>query len=339
MALALRELAAQIGTELVGDPDGVISRVATLQDAGPDAVTFLANPAYRRYLSGTRAGAVILRRGDLGHCPVAALIAENPYAAYARAAAALNPAPTATRGIHPTAVLGTNTRIDASASIGPQCVVEDGVRIGPGAYIGPGCVIGTDSEIGAGTRLMANVTVCHDSMIGRNVLVHPGVVIGSDGFGIANEGGRWIKVPQLGRVRIGDEVEIGANTTIDRGAIEDTVLEEGVKLDNQIQVAHNVRIGAHSAIAGCVGIAGSARIGRHCAIGGGAGILGHLEIADHVQVTAMSLVTRSIHEPGVYSSGTPLQPNEQWRRNFARFRRLDDMARRLRALEKKINAE
>lgn len=339
MALVLRELAAQVGAELVGDPDGLIARVATLQDAGPDAVTFLANPAYRRYLTSTKAGVVILRREDLEQCPVAALVTDNPYAAYARAAAALNPAPAVTGGIHPTAVLGANTRVDASACIGPQCAIEDEVHIGPGVYVGPGCVIGSASEIGAGTRLVANVTVCHGSVIGCNVLVHPGVVIGSDGFGIANEGGRWIKVPQLGRVRIGDQVEIGANTTIDRGAIGDTVLEEGVKLDNQIQIAHNVWIGAHTAIAGCVGIAGSARIGRHCAIGGGAGVLGHLEIADHVQVTAMSLVTRSIHESGVYSSGTPLQPNEQWRKNFAHFRRLDDMARRLRALEKKINAE
>lgn len=339
MSLTLGELAERVGGRIAGDDRVLITGVATLQNAHPTAIAFLSNRSYRKFLATTQAAAVILQSEDLDDCPVPALVISEPYVAYARIAALLNPAPAFEPGIHPAAQVSDNATVAADAWVGPQCVVEDGCEIGPGSFIGPGCVVGRGTRIGAGSRLVANVTVCHGCAIGDRALVHPGVVIGSDGFGIANDQGRWIKVPQLGGVRIGDDVEIGANTTVDRGALEDTVLEDGVKLDNQIQVAHNVHIGAHTAIAGCVGIAGSTRIGRHCAIGGGAGILGHLEIVDNVQITAMSLVTKSIREPGVYSSGTPLQPNELWHKNFARFRQLDDMARRLRALEKQIHQD
>lgn len=337
MAISLGELAARLDVPLRGDGDLSIEGVATLQNARPGCLSFLANPRYRQYLGTTRASAVVIAPEDEGTCPVAALISSNPYATYARAATLLYPAAPAQRGVHPTASVDAGARVAEDAWVGPMSVVEAGAVLEAGVQVGPGCVVGPGARVGEQSRLVANVTLCHGVRIGRRALIHPGAVIGSDGFGIANESGRWIKVPQVGSVVIGDDVEIGANTSIDRGAVEDTVLEDGVKLDNQIQVGHNVRIGAHTAIAGCVGIAGSARIGRHCAIGGGAGILGHLELADHVQVTAMSLVTRSITEPGVYSSGVPAQPGKTWNRNYARFRELDELARRVRALEKKLS--
>jgi len=335
----LGELAARTGAELHGDAALPITGVCTLQDGRPDCISFLANPRYRRYLGDTRAGAVILAAGDLEDCPVPALVSGNPYATYARAAALLTPAETAAPGVHPTAVVGADCRIDPTASVGPLCVIGAGVEIGAGAVIGPGCVLEHDVVVGADTRLVASVTLCHGVKIGRGCLFHPGVVVGSDGFGIAKDAGRWLKVPQLGSVRIGDDVEIGANTTVDRGALEDTLIADGVKLDNQIQIAHNVQIGAHTAVAGCVGISGSARIGAHCMLAGGVGVVGHLEIADHTVVTGMSMVTKSITEPGVYSSGLAVLPGEQWNRIVARLRRLDDMARRLQALERRLEGK
>ena len=333
MAMTLGTLAERLGLELQGDASLTIERVATLQHAGPASISFLANSKYRRYLQDTRASAVVLGAEDAAACPVAALISSNPYATYARVASLLYPMPVPQQGIHPSASVDPSAQVAPDAWIGPQTVVEKDAIIGTGVQIGPACVIGAGVEIGAHSTLHARVTLCHQVRIGQRVLLHPGVVIGSDGFGIANDQGRWLKVPQVGSVVLGDDVEIGANTSIDRGAVEDTILEEGVKLDNQIQVGHNVHIGAHTAIAGCVGIAGSARIGRHCAIGGGAGILGHLEIADHVQITAMSLVTKSIPEAGVFSSGLPAQPTPVWHRITARLRQLDAFSRRLRILE------
>lgn len=335
MALTLGELAQQVGGEVVGDASVVIRAVATLQNAGPSSISFLANPGYRKYLATTRAGAVIVQRQDVEACPVNALVVDAPYLTYARIAGILNPVSPFAPGIHATAVVASSAQVAESAWIGPHCVVEEDVVVGPNTFVGPGCWLGKGVTLGAGGELVGKVTVCAGCAIGDRAIIHPGVVIGSDGFGIANDGGRWIKVPQLGSVRIGDDVEIGSNTTIDRGALEDTLIADGVKLDNQIQVAHNVRIGAHTAIAGCVGIAGSATIGAHCAIGGGVGIVGHSHIADHVQVTGMSFVSKSIDVPGVYSSGTPLERNDLWRKNFVRFRQLDEIARRLRALEKK----
>ena len=340
MGVTLAELAQQLGGELQnGDPDCSIIAVATLQHAGPGDLAFLANPAYRKQLPSTRASAVILSAAHAAECPVAAIVVSNPYVAYARAAALLAPPPETRRGVHSSASLDGECRVDATAWVGPHCVVEQGAVIHAGVQLAAGCFVGARSVIGAGSKLDANVVVCHDVQIGERVHVYPGAVIGSDGFGLANDNGKWVNVPQLGSVRIGNDVEIGANTTIDRGALDDTVLEEGVRLDNQIQVAHNVHIGAHTAIAGCVGISGSAKIGRHCMIGGGAGIVGHLEIADHVIVTGMTMVTRSITEPGVYSSGVPAQDNDSWNRNYARFRKLDKLARRVQALERELAAQ
>ncbi len=339
MALTLRELADRIGAQLTGDGGAIIVGVSTLQRASSDRISFLANRTYKRYLTDTKAAAVILRKDDADACPVPVLLSENPYLTYAEAATILCPPFRESAGIDPSAVVQAGAQVDPTAWVGPNAVVGTDARISADVSIGPGCVVGRGTVIGAGSQLVANVTVLYDCVVGERALFHPGVVVGADGFGIANDKGRWVKVPQLGRVVIGNDVELGANTTVDRGAIEDTIIEDGVKIDNQVQIAHNVRIGAHTAIAGCAGIAGSAKIGRHCAIAGGVGIAGHLEIADGVQITAMALVTKSISQPGVYSSGTPLQPNDEWHKNFARFRRLDEMARRLRALEKKINRD
>ena len=340
MALALGELARQAGGELVnGDPERQISAVATLQNAGPGDISFLANPGYKKYLAGTRAAAVILSPDNVADCPAAAIASSNPYATYARAASLIHPPPPGRQGIHPAASVSADSTIDVTAWVGPRCIVEEGVIIGAGVQLAGGCFIGAGSVIGAQSRLQANVVVCHDVIIGERVNIFPGAVIGSDGFGLANEDGKWLNVPQLGTVVIGNDVEIGANTTIDRGALEDTVLEDDVRLDNQIQVAHNVYIGAHTAIAGCVGISGSARIGRYCMIGGGAGIVGHLKITDHVVVTGMTMVTRSITEPGTYSSGVPAQDNASWNRNYARFRQLDKLARRIQKLERMLAEE
>jgi UDP-3-O-[3-hydroxymyristoyl] glucosamine N-acyltransferase len=335
MELALGELAGRLGGELRGNPDCVIRSVATLQRARQGDISFLANRAYRKYLGTTQASAVILEAAFAGECPTATITVDNPYAAYARAAALLCEAPGGRRGVHPSAVIGAGCKIDPSAWVGPQSVVEDGVSIGDGVQIAGGCCIGRGSRLGAHSVLHPHVVITHGIHIGESVVLHPGAVIGSDGFGFASEHGRWLKVPQLGGVVIGNDVEIGAGTTVDRGTLDDTVIADGVKIDNQVQIAHNVRIGAHTAIAGCVGISGSASIGSHCRIGGGAGILGHLEIVDHVVVTAMSLVTKSITRAGVYSSGIPVQEHALWNRNNARFRRLDRLARRLHGLERR----
>ena len=339
MALTLGELVKQIGGDLQnGDPDCSITAVATLQNAGTTEISFLANKQYKRDLQDTRAAAVILSPEDAAACPTAVITSANPYASYARAATLISPPPPPRQGIHATASVDDNSHIDTAAWIGPQCIVEASVTIGAGVQLAGGCFVGAGSTIGAGSCLSANVVICHDVIIGERVNIYPGAVIGSDGFGLANENGKWLNVPQLGRVRIGNDVEIGSNTTIDRGALEDTVLEEGVRLDNQIQVAHNVHIGAHTAIAGCVGISGSARIGKYCMIGGGAGIVGHLEITDHVIVTGMTMVTKSITRPGVYSSGVPAQDNDSWNRNYARFRQLDKLARKVQRLERTLAA-
>lgn len=340
MSITLEELAGKIGAELrKGDPQSTVTSVATLAGAAEGALSFLANTSYRKFLAETEATAVILSAEFADDCPVAALVSNNPYASYARAAALLVPPPPPQQGIHPTAVIDALARVHASAWVGPNAVIEKGAVIGEGVQVGAGSFVGTDVVIGAGSCLAANVSICHGVIMGERVNVAPGAVIGSEGFGLAMDNGHWINVPQLGTVRIGNDVEIGANTTIDRGALDDTVLEEGVRLDNQIQVAHNVFIGAHTAIAGCVGISGSARIGRHCMIGGGAGIVGHLEIADNVIVTGMSMVTKSITEPGVYSSGVPAQDNASWNRNYARFRQLDSIARTVQALKKKLDKD
>lgn len=338
MSLSLGELAVRHGLELRGDPDLRVARVGTLQQAGPDAVSFLANPRYRKYLASTRAGAVVLEPALADQCGAAVLVSSNPYAAYARIAAELHPAPAFAPGVRAGALVDPSAEVAADAGVGPGAVVEAGAKIGAGAWIGPNCVVGAGAEVGPGSRLVASVTLCHGVRLGARVLVHPGAVIGADGFGLAREPEGWIKVPQVGGVVIGDDVEIGANTTIDRGAIEDTVIEHGVKLDNQIQVAHNVRIGAHTVVAGCTGISGSTTIGRNCMIAGAVGIGGHLEIADGTLVTGMTMVSRSIRERGVYSGSLPLDEATRWRRNAGRFRQLDAMAKRLARLERATGA-
>ncbi len=328
-SFSAQELAERFSLQFVGDGAVRVGGVATLAQAGPDQLAFLANPRYRAQLAESRAGLVVLRASDAEGYGGAALIATDPYAAFAKIAALFDPITAATPGIHSSAVIHADAAIDPAAEIGPFVSIGARTRVAAGAIVGPGCVVGEDCDIGEGTRLVARVTLVVRVRLGRRVTIHPGAVLGADGFGLAMDAGRWLKVPQLGGVLVGDDCEIGANTTIDRGALEDTVLEEDVRLDNQIQVGHNVRIGAHTAMAGCSAVAGSARIGRYCLIGGAAGILGHLEVADRVMVTAMSLVTRSIREPGEYSSGTPLMDNRSWRRNAARFKQLDAMARRL----------
>lgn len=334
----LADIAEHIGGSIHGDGATIIERVATLERAGRGDISFLANPRYHKYLATTNASAVIVAAEHLAVCPVSAVVVKDPYLGYARTAALLNPPAVERTGVQDTARISRESRVHPSASVGHYCVVEDGAMIEGGVVLGPGCYIGKGAWIGEGSRLAANVSVCHGSIIGRRVQIQSGAVIGSDGFGLANDDGVWIKIPQLGQVVIGDDVEIGSNTTIDRGALEDTVLEEGVKLDNQIQVAHNVHIGAHTVIAGCTGISGSTRIGKRCVIGGGVGIVGHLEIADDVCITGMSFVHKSITAPGVYSSGTPLERNQQWKKNFIRFRQLDDLSRRVRHLESLLAA-
>jgi UDP-3-O-[3-hydroxymyristoyl] glucosamine N-acyltransferase len=320
------DLAERFALALRGDPGRTIEGVGTLAGAGPSQLSFLANPRYRGQLATTSAGLVVARERDVEGHDGDVLLARDPYVAFARIAALFDEAPAHEPGIHPTAVVDPAAEVDPAASVGPLACVGAGSRIAAGARIGPGCVVGEDCEVGAGCHLVARVTLVRRVRLGRRVL-------GADGFGLALERGEgephWIKVPQLGGVQVGDDCEIGANTTIDRGAIEDTVLGPDVRLDNQIQIAHNVRVGAHTAMAGCVAVAGSTTIGRYCMIGGAAGIAGHLEICDNVVVTAMSLVTHSIREPGEYSSGTPLMDSRSWRRNAVRFKQLDALARRV----------
>ena len=330
---AASELAQRFGLELRGD-DRAVHGVGTLSNATPEQLSFLANPRYRSQLAETAAGVVVLRTDEADARDGTALLARDPYVAFAKIAALFERKSARDTGIHASAAVDTSAAVDPSAHVGPHVSIGARSRIGAGAVIGPGCVIGDDCKVGEGCELVARVTLVTRVRLGKRVLIHPGAVLGADGFGIAMDHGHWIKVPQLGGVIVGDDCEIGANTTIDRGALGDTVLEEDVRLDNQIQVGHNVRIGAHTAMAGCSAVAGSASIGRHCLVGGGAGILGHLEVCDRVVITAMSLVTHSIREPGEYSSGTPLMDNRRWRKSAARFKQLDDIARRTRPGDK-----
>ncbi len=337
MQYRLGELAERLGLALEGDADTLVDGISTLANSRRGSLSFLANPRYRKHLLQTRAAAVILAADEHEHCPVAALISSNPYLDYARASALFAPVQPTGAFIHPSAVVHPDAVLGEEVQIAANVVIDSGVVLGDRVQIGAGSVLGQGCRLGAESRLMPQVVVYHDCLIGARVLIHSGAVIGSDGFGFANDQGRWIKIHQLGRVVIGDDVEIGANTSIDRGAIEDTVIGNGVILDNQIQIAHNVSIGDHTAMAGCVGVAGSAQIGKHCAIGGGAGILGHLQIVDGTTVTAMSLVTGNIRQPGVYASGTPLDRKESWQKNAVRFKQLDELTRRIKVLERQLS--
>ena len=332
----LSEIAARLGGRVLGREDACISQVGTLETAQSAQISFLANSKYRAKLAGTKAGAVILSDADADATDLPRIISDNPYAYFARVSAMLNPLPEARPGIHPAAVVGARAKIDTTASIAATAVIGDGVTIGAHSVVGEGCYIGNDVTIGNHARMYPRVVVYHGCMIGDNLIAHSGAVIGSDGFGIAMDQGRWIKIPQIGRVVIGNDVEIGANTTIDRGAMEDTVIEDDVKLDNLIQIAHNVRIGAHTAIAGCAGIAGSATIGKYCMIGGGAGIVGHINIADHVEIAAFSMISKSINEAGSYSAAYPFSKSEDWRKNAVHLRHLDELAGRIKALEQQL---
>ena len=329
----LADLAVRFGCELRGDPDAVVDRVASLADAGPGSIAFLANPRYRRHLATTRASAVILDSSAAPSCPVAALVTGNPYATYARIAQLLHPAPAVTPGRHASAMIEAGAEVDPTAWVGPHAYVATGARVGPRASIGPGSVLLEGATVGADSRLVAGVTLCAGVRIGARCLLHPGAVIGADGFGQAPDAGAYVKVPQLGSVVIEDDVEVGANTTIDRGAIGDTVIEEGVRIDNLVQIGHNVRVGAHTVMAACVGVSGSVTIGRRCMLGGMVGVAGHLEICDDVALTGKTMVSSSITRPGVYSGKLPMDAARVFRRNAARFRKLDELADRVRRLE------
>ena len=334
----LAELADRSGATLDGDGGLRVTRVATLERAGPGAIAFLANPKYASQLATTRASAVIVAPGDAGRTPLPKLVTPTPYLAYARVATLLHPPAVPVSGVHPTAVVDPGAVIATGVSVGPHATVAAGAVIGEGASIGAGASIGRDVRIGALSRIDARVVVYDGCAIGTDVIVYAGAVIGADGFGLAEDQGRWLRVPQVGRVVVGDRVEIGANTTIDRGAIDDTVIADDVKLDNQIQIGHNCVIGEGTAIAGCTGIAGSTRIGKRCRIGGAANISGHLSIADGTTLGGMATVMNSIDTPGVYSGAYPLQPYQAWRRTSVRLRQLDALAARVVALERALRA-
>ncbi|NMG31000.1 UDP-3-O-(3-hydroxymyristoyl)glucosamine N-acyltransferase [Aromatoleum evansii] len=331
----LEELVARLGGELVGDPATVVRRVATLDQAGEGDLAFLANPKYQSRLSACRASAVIVAPAARSLSDRPLIVTKDPYAYFARVAQLFNPPEAFAPGVH--AMASVACPVPASVSVGAGASIEADVTLGEGVVVGPGCRVGRGASIGARTRLHANVSIYSGCVLGADCIVHSGAVIGSDGFGFARErDGSWIKIPQVGRVVIGDDVEIGANTTIDRGALDDTVIGNGVKLDNQIQIGHNVRVGDYTAIAGCVGVAGSTTIGARCMIGGQAGIIGHLNIADDVVVSAGTLVTKSIAKPGVYTANLPVQGHADWVKNFAHLRHLDALVDRIRALEQRL---
>jgi len=315
--LTLGEIASRLGGRVAGDPATRIRQVGSLEHAGADQIAFLSSARHKAKLSGTRAAAVILSSEHEALTSLPRIVCDNPYAYFARVSQLFNALVTQSPGIHPTAI------------------VSEKARLGKDVSIGAGCVIGDDVSIGDGSCLYPRVVVYAGCTLGKRVVVHAGAVIGADGFGIANDGGHWVKIPQIGGVRIGDDVEIGANTAVDRGALDDTVIEEGVKLDNLIQIGHNVRVGAHTAMAGCVAIAGSADIGRHCTIGAASVILGHLKLADHVHISAGTVISRSIHEPGTYTGMYPFSENAAWAKNTALVRHLAQLAERVKNLEKK----
>ncbi|MCC5812376.1 MAG: UDP-3-O-(3-hydroxymyristoyl)glucosamine N-acyltransferase [Ectothiorhodospiraceae bacterium] len=337
MDISLGELSDTLGLELRGDAEAAVSNAASLASAGPRSLSFLADPRHRKHLAETRAACVILSESMAAESPVPVLIAANPHLAFARALALLYPQRREPVGVHPTAWIHPEATLGENVSIGPHVSVGRGSRLGDRVQVGPGCVIGEDVAIDDDTQLVANVTVWDRCRIGKRCKLHPGSVVGADGFGFALDAGIWYRVPQVGAVRVGDDVDVGCNTTIDRGALDDTVIGDGVKLDNLVQIAHNCRIGDHTVFAGCAGVAGSTTIGKHCAIGGASAVNGHITLGDGVQVTGMSQVTKSLLEPGIYSSGTAVEPSRDWRKNVARFHQLDDMARRLRRVEQKLD--
>lgn len=335
-AYRLADIAARFGGSVLGNADTMVGQVATLGSAQAGQLAFLTNSKYRAQIATTNASAVIVDAANAEATQLPRIVCDNPYVYLAKVSAFLNPPASFVPGIHPSAVVGTGAQIDPSACIAPNVVIGANARIGANSIIMPGCSIGDRTSIGDDCRLYPGVVVYHDCMLGNRLIAHSGVVIGADGFGMAMDNGSWLKIPQIGRVVIGDDVEIGANTTIDRGAMDDTVIEDGVKLDNLIQVGHNVRIGAHTAIAAHAAIAGSASIGKHCRIGGCTGILGHIQISDNVEISSFTMISKSIRQAGVYTGIFPFSSNQAWRKNAAQLRHLDELANQVKALQQEL---
>jgi UDP-3-O-[3-hydroxymyristoyl] glucosamine N-acyltransferase len=334
MPISLGELAATFGCELIGDPDTIVNGVASLTNAMPDSLTFLASSSYASQLASTKAAAVVMRAADADACPVAVLLSDNPYATYARMVSLVCPEPQIEPGVHPTAAIAASASVADSAQIAASAVIGERSVIGERTYVGPGTVIGPDCIVGDNCRFVANVTIVRDIQIGSRCLFHPGVVLGSDGFGNAMTPDGWVKVPQIGGVRVGNDVEIGANTAIDCGTIGNTIIEDGVRIDNLVHIAHNVRIGEHTAIAALCGFAGSTTIGKRCMFGGNAGAVDHITVCDDVIVMSQSCLTKDITTPGVYSSSFPAVPARTWAKQVARFRRLDSLFKKVKKIGK-----
>lgn len=336
MQYSLKQLAEHLNARLVGDPDITVNVVAPIESAVEGTISFINDSRYLESLKTTQASAIVLKQELLESSPVAALVVENPRAAYAQLVSLIYPACKPEAGIHDSAIIAEDTVIDTSASIGANVVIASGVHIAADVQIDAGVVIGRNSRIGKASHLYANSTVYHDCKIGEYCIIHASSVIGSDGFGFEFDDGAWLKIPQVGGVVIGNHVEIGACSVVDRGALQDTCIEDGVKLDNHVQIAHNVHVGEHTIMSRGVGIAGSTRIGKNCIFGGMTGVRDHVEVTDNVMVTAMSMVSKSLTKPGSYSSNTPIDETRNWRKNSARFRQLDEMARKIRQLEKQL---
>jgi len=334
LARSLGELAAQFGCELIGDPAVTVTGVATLSSAGDAHISFFANRRYRDELRTTDAAAVILAHADAGDCPASALIADEPYLVYARVARELHPPPALTAGIHPSAVVAASAVVADSAEISANVTIGDHVRLGENVFVGPGVGVGPRCVVGDDTRLLANATLVQDVSTGARCIIHPGAVIGSDGFGNARSENGWIKVPQLGGVSIGNDVEIGANSTVDRGTSDDTLLEDGVRLDNLVHIGHNVRVGAHTAMAACAGVSGSTVIGKRCMLAGRAGVVGHVTICDDVVVGGATMISKDISKPGFYTGSFPGEADRKWKQKVAQFRRLGELADRVSNLER-----
>lgn len=333
---SLGQIASHIGAELDGESNHQITGLNTLQEAGLAELSFLANQSYRDFLAETSAGAVIIKESELASYAGNALVMDNPYLGYALASSLFDGTPISESGVHTSAVVAASANIASTAAIGPNAVVGEGVMIGEHSQVGAGTAIGDGSIIGSHCRIAANVSIYHGVSIGDHAIIHSGAVIGGDGFGFAHNRHHWVKIYQLGGVVIGDRVEVGACTTIDRGALGDTVIEDGVILDNHVQIAHNVRIGENTAMAGCSGISGSTVVGKNCVFAGQSGVVGHVTICDDVQITGGTIITKSLDKPGSYSSGTAFSKTGEWRKNAVRFNQLDDLAKRIKQLEKKL---
>ncbi len=334
--MKLQEIVTRFGGELLGSPETDVTRIVPLERAGVGDLAFVSSAKQAWRLDTTAAGAVILGPELRDATARPRIVCANPYAYFARVSAVLHPAPAHAAGVHAAAVVTPGAKVDASASVAAGAWVGEGACVGARSVIESGARVGAGARIGEDCHLYPNTVVYHGCVLGNRVGLHGGAVIGADGFGLAPDEGRWVKIPQIGRVVIGDDVEIGANSTVDRGTLDDTVIEEGVKIDNQVQIGHNCRIGAHTAIAACVGVAGSTRVGRRCRIGGAAMIQGHIEICDDVTISAATAIMKSIREPGTYTSIYPFQEHRAWIRNAAHLRHMDSLVEKIKAIEKRL---